>query len=118
MKVNKFLIYGLILAGVTITSCKDDNPSIDDYWLNYEIEEVKVTQDIPVGVYLYNPQQALESNIDQWTRIIQEQDLAAGKLGPNTKPWHNIPEAIEAGKYHLAADTIGARAMQKIVFIF
>ena len=87
---------------MTITSCKDDNPSIDDYWLNYEIEEVKVTQDIPVGVYLYNPQQALESNIDQWTRIIQEQDLAAGKLGPNTKPWHNIPEAIEAGKYHLS----------------
>ncbi|WP_418494512.1 glycoside hydrolase family 99-like domain-containing protein [Coprobacter sp.] len=115
MKVNKFLIYSLLLAGSTFTSCKDDNPSIDDYWLNYEIEEVKVTQDIPVGVYLYNPQAPLETNIDQWTRITQEQDLAAGKLGPNTKPWYDIPEATEPGKYHLSADTIGARAMQKII---
>ena len=74
MKVNRILIYSLLLAGITITSCKDDNPSIDDYWLNYEIEEVKVTQDIPVGVYLYNPQNALETNVDQWTRITEEQD--------------------------------------------
>ena len=115
MKVNKLLIYSLLSAGIIVTSCKDDNPSIDDYWLNYEIEEVKVTQDIPVGVYLYNPQAPLETNIDQWTRITQEQDLAAGKLGPNTKPWHDIPEETEPGKYHLAADTIGARAMQKII---
>ena len=43
MKVNRILIYSLLLAGITITSCKDDNPSIDDYWLNYEIEEVKVS---------------------------------------------------------------------------
>ena len=78
MKVNRILIYSLLLAGITITSCKDDNPSIDDYWLNYEIEEVKVTQDIPVGVYLYNPQNALETNVDQWTRITEEQDVAAG----------------------------------------
>ena len=115
MKVNRILIYSLLLAGITITSCKDDNPSIDDYWLNYEIEEVKVTQDIPVGVYLYNPQNALETNVDQGTRITEEQDVAAGKLGPNTKPWYDLPEALEAGKYHLAADTIGARAMQKII---
>ena len=63
MKVNRILIYSLLLAGITITSCKDDNPSIDDYWLNYEIEEVKVTQDIPVGVYLYNPQNALDTMV-------------------------------------------------------
>lgn len=31
MKVNRILIYSLLLAGITITSCKDDNPSIDDY---------------------------------------------------------------------------------------
>lgn len=114
MKVNKFLIYSLLLAGAAVTSCKDDNPSIEGYPLNYKIEEVKVTQDIPVGVYLYNPQQALENNVDQWNRITQEQDLAAGKLGPNTKPWHDIPQALEPGKYHLAADTVGARAMQQI----
>lgn len=113
MKVNRILIYSLLLAGITITSCKDDNPSIDDYWLNYEIEEVKVTQDIPVGVYLYNPQNALETNVDQWTRITEEQDVAAGKLGPNTKPWYDLPEALEAGKYHLAADTIGAGLCKK-----
>ena len=114
MKVNRILIYSLLLAGITITSCKDDNPSIDDYWLNYEIEEVKVTQDNPGrGISLQIRKNALETNVDQWTRITEEQDVAAGKLGPNTKPWYDLPEALEAGKYHLAADTIGARAMQK-----
>ena len=104
MKVNKLLIYSLLSAGIIVTSCKDDNPSIDDYWLNYEIEEVKVTQDIPVGVYLYNPQAPLETNIDQWTRITQEQDLAAVKGIFRRDELHFQPEVGDL----LLADVHGA----------
>jgi hypothetical protein len=42
------------LASLVLFSCKkNDGPSIDDYFLNYEIPEVAVTADYTVGAFYY-----------------------------------------------------------------
>jgi len=108
MKIYKFLICGLLFAGGVFTSCDDDNPSIDDHPLNYQIPVINVDTDIPVGAYLYNPSGAFDDEI-RWGRLTEEFDLStsAGKVGPYVMP--------ELGKYKLRADTAGALAVGQIV---
>jgi hypothetical protein len=97
-----FLLLPLLYA------CKDEagESSIDDYFLNYEIGEIAVTSDIPVGAYLYNPSGALQ-NEEIWTRLTEERVEAAGNVGPYVRP--------VLGQYALDADTAGAIALQQII---
>jgi hypothetical protein len=55
MKRNSFKILSFAIATLLFFSCrKNDGPSIDDYFLNYEIPEVPVTADYTVGAFYYN----------------------------------------------------------------
>ena len=59
MKTNnmfhKVVILGCsLLFGLTACDPKDEGPSVDDYFLNYEIPDVEPTSNIPVGVLYYS----------------------------------------------------------------
>lgn len=106
MKINKLIICGLLL-GISFYSCtEDDGPSIDDYPLNYEIPEISVANDIPVGAYLFNPTNDLSNDIT-WGRITEEYNQEAGKIGPNVEP--------VLGRYTLGASEDGARNLQQLI---
>lgn len=52
---GKAIVWGCSLL-FSLTACEpaQEGPSVDDYFLNYEIEEVKPSQNIPVGALYYN----------------------------------------------------------------
>lgn len=55
MKRNHLHIVSVCAAVLLLFSCKkNDGPSIDDYFLNYEIKEIPVTADYTVGAFYYN----------------------------------------------------------------
>lgn len=68
-----------------LTACTDDDHGIDDYPLNYEITEVRATQNIPVGAYLVNAYGDL-SNAALWDRLVNPYDATTGEIGPNVTP--------------------------------
>jgi hypothetical protein len=109
MNTKKFK-YIILLAGIftAFCACKDETgeSSIDDYFLNYEINEVPVTTDIPVGAFLHNPAGALKSE-EIWTRLTEERVEATGNVGPYVKP--------TLGQYGLDVDTAGAIALQQMI---
>jgi len=107
MKIYKLLICTLLFSGMLFTSCSDDDsPDIDDYPLNYEIPQISVDADIPVGAFLYNPGGAFSDEI-RWERITEPYNAATGKVGPHIMP--------ELGRYNLRADTAGALAARQLV---
>lgn len=84
----KYFKFSHLLLGVTAilaTACDDDSPKIEDYPLNYEITEVRATQNIPVGCMLVDPYGDLTS-ASRWDRIINPYDASTGEIGPNVKP--------------------------------
>jgi hypothetical protein len=90
------------------SSCKDEQgeSSIDDFFLNYEIKEIPVTSDIPVGAILYNPAGTLQ-NEEIWTRLTEERIESQGFVGPYVRPM--------LGRYGLDVDEEGAAALQQII---
>lgn len=101
MKYSKFSYILAGLLAVSATSCSDDeNPSIKDYPLNYEIKEVKASKDIAVGCMLVDPYGDL-SNATIWERITDVYEPADGKLGPNVKPVLGAYRLVSReAKYH------------------
>ena len=56
MKGLKY-ITGCSLTLLLLAACnKEEGPSIDDYFLNYEIPEIPVTEDYQVGIFYNNPE--------------------------------------------------------------
>ncbi|MDR0413478.1 MAG: glycoside hydrolase family 99-like domain-containing protein [Dysgonamonadaceae bacterium] len=102
---SKYNIILLLLSGLLAACTEESGPNIDDYPLNYPIEEIPVQSDIPVGIYLYNPTSAL-SNEAVWTRLTEPHDEAAGKVGPNIEP--------VLGQYSLGVDETGAQNLQTL----
>ena len=92
----------------TFYSCKDTEgvSNIDDFFLNYEIKEIPVTTNIPVGAFLRNPGGILK-NEESWIRITEERNEATGNIGPYVRP--------VLGQYGLEVDTAGAVALQQII---
>ena len=105
--IPSILLIMVIMVQI-LTSCKDTEgeSSINDYFLNYEIQEVPVTTDIPVGAYLHNPGGSLQ-NEEVWTRLTEERIEATGHVGPYLRP--------SLGQYALNVDTAGAVALQQII---
>ena len=71
MKGLKY-ITGCSLTLLLLAACnKEEGPSIDDYFLNYEIPEIPVTEDYQVGIF-YNKNGDLaqtpngEPNFTRW----------------------------------------------------
>lgn len=56
MKKYKYGFWVLCFLLVSFESCKksDSGPSIDDYFLNYPIKEIPVTEDYTVGAFYYS----------------------------------------------------------------
>jgi len=107
---TKYFIYGMVFFVFSaFYACKDEQgeSSVDNYFLNYQIEEIPVKSDIPVGAYLVNPRPWLMDNEDIWTRITEERDDADGKVGPYMRP--------VLGQYDLDVDTLGAKSLQQII---
>lgn len=75
--MNTFRLIGKISCAVILTwmtSCtNDEGPSIDDFFLNYEIPEMPVKSDIPVGAFYYNLGGTGLKN-DIYNRLIGERD--------------------------------------------
>ena len=56
MKGLKY-ITGCSLTLLLLAACnKEEGPSIDDYFLNYEIPEIPVTEDYQVGIFPGGPE--------------------------------------------------------------
>ena len=82
MKGLKY-ITGCSLTLLLLAACnKEEGPSIDDYFLNYEIPEIPVTEDYQVGIF-YNKNGDLaqtpngEPNFTRWellTKLDSELD--------------------------------------------
>lgn len=96
----------LLLMLISLVACADTEgeTSIDDYFLNYEINEVPPVVDLQVGAFLYT---SALNNTDYWERITQERDEANGLLGPYVKP--------ELGQYSLNTTYEGQASFQQIV---
>lgn len=72
------LALGLVLLG----SCeKDEGPSPDDSFLNFDIPNVKVTEDFPVGVYYFNPGSGGQDGA-RYKRLSDPYELNNEKVGP------------------------------------
>lgn len=87
MKSYKNLILCLGTLFLSGACAKDEGPSIDDHFLNYEIEEVEVETDCPVGVFYYNTKNGL--NEDIYNRLIsleESESEDAPNVGPGVKP--------------------------------
>ncbi|MDR1154205.1 MAG: glycoside hydrolase family 99-like domain-containing protein [Bacteroidales bacterium] len=103
---SKYIITVLLFGGLFTACTEDSGPSIDDYPLNYQIEEIAVTSDIPVGIYLYNPKSDL-SNEGVWERLIAPYNQATGAVGPNVEP--------VLGRYALDVNEAGAQNLQTLI---
>ena len=81
-KIGLYLCAGLLM----FSSCaKDDGPSIDDYFLNYEIPDVEPPAGLQLGAYYMN----LGSgglNAEKYARLKQPLDYANSILGANVIP--------------------------------
>ena len=77
------LVMGLgLIAG--LSGCdKDRGPSVEDHFLNYEIPNVELTADCPVGAFYYQ-----KGNLDdgKLARLAQPWDQSKGQLGANVRP--------------------------------
>jgi len=102
---SKYIIIVLLFSGLFAACTKDSGPSINDYPLNYQIEEIPVTSDIPVGIYLYSPN--ISTNDAIWDRLTAPHDEAAGKVGPNVEP--------VLGRYALSINETGMQNLQTLV---
>ena len=83
--MKKYMFISLMASCGMLAGCNTNENSIDDYPLNYEITEVRATQDITVGAVLVNCYSDM-SDETRWERLTEENDPANGKLGPNVRP--------------------------------
>lgn len=97
MKVNKIILI-VLFGSILLSACKSDDPTIDDYFLNYQISEISVKSDIIVGAYYYNLGTNFNANI--FTRLTEATDNTNGKVGP-----YLLPQlATSDGMYKMAVN--------------
>lgn len=89
---NTFRMIGKMVCmalAISLAGCaKDEGPSVDDFFLNYEIPVIKPTSDIPVGAFYYNVG-GTGMVEERYNRLIGKRDLAASpwpQLCPNVRP--------------------------------
>jgi hypothetical protein len=85
--------YLLILVIIILASCKKKDPSIDNYFLNYTIPEVPVTQDYIIGAFYY-PFTTFNANI-QYTPTVGKYAYTNG-IAPTGIIQQHIEQAAAA----------------------
>jgi hypothetical protein len=91
---NKFRIisklFSALLAVALVGCTSDDGPSIDDYFLNYEIPTITTASDIPVGAFYYQTNwSSNDVTLERYDRLVGERNLAAtpwAQICPNVRP--------------------------------
>lgn len=100
MKTMKYYQYGLsilfFILTVAVSGCKkgDVGPSIDDYFLNYQIKEVPVTQDYVVGA-IYYWFSSFNPNITE-VPVVGKYSMPNGVIDPSIMSQH-IDQASSGG---------------------
>lgn len=89
----RFLFASILLL---VAGCKktDSGPSLDDYFLNYPIEEVPVTQDYVVGAFYYS-WGTFNPNITE-VPVVGPYNSPSGKIDPTIMAKH-IEQATQGG---------------------
>jgi hypothetical protein len=94
MKAMKYLI-GCSAILFLLSACeKDEGPSVDDYFLNYEIPEIPVTEDYQVGIFYHRASDMDgwpngDANFTRWellTKLAEELPANYNKLTPQLMP--------------------------------
>ena len=98
MKGLKY-ITGCSLTLLLLAACnKEEGPSIDDYFLNYEIPEIPVTEDYQVGIF-YNKNGDLaqtpngEPNFTRWELLTKLDSELSAKTNYNNLTPQIMPES-------------------------
>jgi hypothetical protein len=101
----RYFVY-FILLGILSSCTADEIPTIDDYYLNYQIREIPVNEDIPVGAYLYSTN-GFVNNDAVWNRITDPKDESNGLVGPYLMPM--------LGRYSISPGNEAAASLQQII---
>ena len=109
MKGLKY-ITGCSLTLLLLAACnKEEGPSIDDYFLNYEIPEIPVTEDYQVGIF-YNKNGDLaqtpngEPNFTRWELLTKLDSELSAKTNYNHLPPQIMPESQQEGLLEVKGD--------------
>jgi hypothetical protein len=88
MKRNFQFGFFAVVAIFAFASCvKDKNVELEENFLNYQIEDVPVNQDIAIGAYYYTINFTTGTDLIMYNRIIEQRDDKTGlKPGPYVKP--------------------------------
>lgn len=84
--IGKMVCAALIASMASCT--EDEGPSVDDFFLNYEIPVITPTSDIPVGAFYYNVGGSGMVE-ERYNRLIGQRDAAASpwpQMCPNVRP--------------------------------
>lgn len=77
-----------LFIGILASCTQEEGPSIDDFFLNYEIPVIKPDRDISVGAFYYNAG-GNGMQEERYNRLIGERDLGASpypQLCPHVRP--------------------------------
>ncbi len=107
MKLMKY-ITGCSAALLLLAGCnKEEGPNIDDYFLNYEIPEIPVTEDYQVGIFYYKGNDITtgpngEPNFTRWELLtLTDKELSAkndyNNLTPQVMPESQKRRLFTAG---------------------
>ena len=109
MKGLKY-ITGCSLTLLLLAACnKEEGPSIDDYFLNYEIPEIPVTEDYQVGIF-YNKNGDLaqtpngEPNFTRWELLTKLDSELSAKTNYNNLTPQIMPESQQEGLLEVKGD--------------
>lgn len=82
-----------------IACAEDEGPSINDHFLNYEIPDVPLTADCPVGVFYYNTKEGLDDAIyNRLSSLEPGASATAPNVGPGIKPVLGNYKGISSNK--------------------
>ena len=102
MKLMKY-ITGCSAALLLLAGCnKEEGPNIDDYFLNYEIPEIPVTEDYQVGIFYYKGNDITtrpngDPNFTRWELLtLTDKELSAKNDYNNLTP-QVMPESQKDG---------------------
>ena len=102
MKLMKY-ITGCSAALLLLAACsKEEGPSVDDYFLNYEIPEIPVTEDYQVGIFYYKGNDITtrpngDANFTRWELLtLTDKELSTKNNYNNLTP-QVMPESQKDG---------------------
>lgn len=107
-RLKLFTYYAIALSALTACS-KDEGPSIDDYFLNYEIPEIPVTEDYQIGIF-YNKNGDMkqtpngDANFTRWEILTKLDAELNSKTNYNNLTPQVMPKSQQEGLLEVKGD--------------